>query len=136
MVLNNKTRCAGRLALMAGALALVSIVLLLHFSGAAPGSFIGSRVHNPNHYSITFTMMNCSDEAVFHLEEGDVIEVDYQMDKGKMSMSIGMENEGAIYSGNFVDQGRFTLTAHKTGAYIIHVDAHKAAGYLNIKLKE
>ncbi len=133
--MNNKHR-AGWLIAVAGVLVLIGIALLLHLVVFNQGSFTGSRVNNPNSYSIEFTMMNCQDETIFHLEEGDVIEVDYQISKGKLSLSIGKENEAAIYSGNFVDQGRFTVAADKTGAYMIRVDAHKAAGYLNIKKNE
>jgi len=95
-------------------------------------TFDGSRVKNPDSYTIEFTRMNMVDEHVMILKAGDELAVDFSIEKGTVNLLIGKEDEPSIYKGNGIDEGSFVITVPADGAYHISVEAKGGAGYVHI----
>lgn len=94
--------------------------------------FEGSRVKNEDCYTLEFEEMNQSDSHTLGLYKGDVISVEFDIDKGKVNLSIGMDGAKPIYRGNNIDFGKFKVIASEDGCYKISVDAKHASGFINI----
>lgn len=97
--------------------------------------FSGNRVKNPDCYTMEFTKMNQSDSHSFSLKEGDSISVDYEIDKGHVDLRVGESGEDALFIGNNIGEGHFTLPIPKDGNYTVEVKANHAAGEIFIYTK-
>jgi len=97
-------------------------------------AFRGSRVRNPDSYTLDFTVMNGSDEHILELKEGDMLNVSYGIAKGHVNLLIGMDGKEPVYRGNDLDEASFQLMISEEGSYRITVQARHASGSLMIKL--
>lgn len=97
--------------------------------------FTGDRIKNPDLYSIDFKFMNEEDTHVLNLKNGDKLEVDFAVTKGKVDLIIFSENSD-VYKGNDIKSGSFELIIPEDGEYNIVVNAKKASGTLSIELKK
>jgi len=94
--------------------------------------FNGSRVKNPDGYTLEFTKMNQTDSHTLALQAGDSLTVDFAIDRGRVDLTVGIPGENPIYRGNDLDSAVFDLTIPKDGAYQIAVSAKHASGFVLI----
>ncbi len=92
--------------------------------------FDGSRVRNPDAYLLTFSCMNQDDAHSMHMEKGDLLRVEYAIERGRVDVRVEMDGEEMIYRGDRVDSGSFALPAARAGDYGVSVHAENAAGRL------
>ena len=92
--------------------------------------FDGSRVRNPDAYLLTFSCMNQDDAHSMHMEKGDLLRVEYEIQRGRVDVRVETEEGEKVYCGDRVDSGSFALPAARDGEYGVSVHAENAAGRL------
>lgn len=117
-----------------GAVVLLLMGIVLFFIVDNQSVFTGSRVKNPDSYTLEFTQMNQTDSHVISLSEGDALSVDFAIDRGRADLIIGIDGEKPIYTGNDIKSGTFFLNIPVAGQYRITVRAKHAAGYVSVLL--
>ena len=97
---------------------------------AMQSRFDGSRVRNPDAYLLTFSCMNQDDAHSMHMEKGDLLRVEYEIQRGRVDVRVETEEGEKVYCGDRVDSGSFALPAARDGEYGVSVHAENAAGRL------
>lgn len=98
--------------------------------------FTGSRVKNPDAYLLDIEKMNGTDLHTLELQKGDVLQIQFETEKGELYMEIKAPDGTAIYRGNGKETTAFTVTVPKDGAYPVVVAARHAKGILHVQLQE
>ena len=98
--------------------------------------FTGSRVKNPDAYLLDIEKMNGTDLHTLELQKGDVLQIQFETEKGELHMEIKAPDGTAIYRGNGKETTAFTVTVPKDGAYPVVVAARHAKGILHVQLQE
>jgi len=111
---------------------LVIAAAVMFFINCKTPAFNGSRVKNPDCYTMEFTRMNGSDEHSLELTAVSTISVDFSIEKGHADLVIGIPGEKPVYTGNDIISGVFELEITEPGRYTAAVTARNAAGFINI----
>ena len=98
--------------------------------------FTGERTKNPDSYILDIQSMNGSDSHALNLTDGDVLQVEFETEKGSLHMEITAADGTILYVGNGENAKSFEIKISETGAYNITVKARHAKGKLNIRTKE
>ena len=98
--------------------------------------FTGSRVKNPDEYILDIEKMNGTDLHTLELREGDVLQIEFETEKGELYMEIKAPDGTAIYCGNGEETNDFTVNIPESGVYTIVVEARHAKGTIHIQLEE
>ena len=98
--------------------------------------FTGSRVKNPDAYLLDIEKMNGTDLHTLELQEGDVLQIEFETEKGELYMEIKAPDGAAVYRGNGKETTEFTVNIRESGVYTIVVEARHAKGTIHIQLKE
>lgn len=98
--------------------------------------FIGSRVKNPDAYFLDIEKMNGTDLHILELRKDDVLQIQFETEKGSLYMEIKAPDGTYIYSGNGKETKDFTVTIPESGIYTVIVEARHAKGIIHIQLKE
>lgn len=121
---------------------LIALVLLLAAGLAVYRSrqsgltgLTGSRVKNPDSYTLDVQQMNGTDSHTLELEAGGVLQVDFDIESGSMRLEIKAPDGTALYAGNGTQAPHFTLNIPESGAYSLTVEAHRFRGRLDIQAK-
>lgn len=115
------------------------IVLLLMIAGAVvltvcnqPG-FTGSRVANPDSYTLDIVRMHGTDRHTLELNAGDVLQIHFETEKGSLHLEITAPDGTVLYAGNGKEASDFTINIPKDGTYSVTVKAKHAKGILRIQ---
>ena len=118
------------------------VLLLLILTGAAiflfccnQEGFTGSRVKNPDEYLLDIEKMNGTDLHPLELREGDVLQIQFEAEKGELYMEIKAPDGTAVYRGNGKETTDFTLNIRESGIYTVVVEARRAKGTIHIQLE-
>ena len=118
------------------------VLLLLILTGAAiflfccnQEGFTGSRVKNPDEYLLDIEKMNGTDLHTLELREGDVLQIQFEAEKGELYMEIKAPDGTAVYRGNGKETTDFTLNIRESGIYTVVVEARRAKGTIHIQLE-
>ena len=118
------------------------VLLLLILTGAAiflfccnQEGFTGSRVKNPVEYLLDIEKMNGTDLHTLELREGDVLQIEFETEKGELYMEIKTPDGTAVYRGNGKETTDFTLNIRESGIYTVVVEARRAKGTIHIQLE-
>ena len=116
------------------------VLLLLILTGAAiflfccnQEGFTGSRVKNPDEYLLDIEKMNGTDLHTLELREGDVLQIQFQAEKGELYMEIKAPDGTAVYRGNGKETTDFTLNIRESGVYTVVVEARHAKGIIHVQ---
>ena len=115
---------------------LLTAVMAVVLSGCNQGEFTGSRVKNPDAYLLDIRYMNGNDVHSMNLNEGDVLQIRFETDKGELQMEIKAPDGISVYSGNGKVATDFTLNLTQGGKYTIEVEARHAKGIIHVQLQE
>ena len=96
--------------------------------------FIGSRVKNPDAYFLDIQKMNGTDLHTLELCEGDVLQIQFETEKGSLYMEIKAPDGTSLYRGNGKETTEFTVNIRKSGVYTIVVEARHAKGTIHVQL--
>ena len=114
--------------------------LLLVLSGIAvfpscsnQGSFSGSRVKNPDAYLLDIKKMNGTDLYTLELREEDVLQIQFETEKGDLYMEIKAPDGTTVYCGNGKETTLFTVNIRESGVYTIAVEARHAQGTIHLE---
>ena len=99
-------------------------------------SFTGSRVKNPDAYLLDIQRMNGTDLHTLELREGDVLQIQFETEKGSLYMEIKAPDGTSLYRGNGKETTDFTVNIRESGVYTIVVEARHAKGTIHIRLEE
>ncbi len=99
-------------------------------------SFTGSRVKNPDAYLLDIEKMNGTDLHTLALREGDILQIQFETEKGSLYMEIKAPDGTTIYRGNGKETTDFTVNIRESGVYTVTVEARRAKGTIRIQLKE
>ena len=119
------------------------VLLLLILTGAAiflfccnQEGFTGSRVKNPDEYLLDIEKMNGTDLHTLELREGDVLQIQFEAEKGELYMEIKAPDGTAVYRGNGKETTAFTVNIRESGVYTLAVEARRAKGTIHVQLEE
>ena len=96
--------------------------------------FTGSRVKNPDAYLLDIEKMNGTDLHTLELQEGDVLQIEFETEKGELYMEIKAPDGAAVYRGNGKETTEFTVNIRESGVYTIVVEARHAQGTIHVQL--
>ena len=92
---------------------IAAVILVLGITAGAAGCnaevFDGNSVKNQDNFFLRFTRMSKTDAHIIKAEAGNVISVEFEIEKGRVDIVIGAEGDEPIYFGNDVDSGRRTI---------------------------
>ena len=119
------------------------VLLLLVLAGIAvlpfcsnQGSFSGSRVKNPDAYLLDIEKMNGTDLHTLELCEGDVLQIQFETEKGDLYMEIKAPDGTAVYRGIGKETTAFTVNIRESGVYTVVVEPRRAKGTIRIQLTQ
>ena len=98
--------------------------------------FTGSRVKNPDAYLLDIEKMNGTDLHTLELSRGDVLQIQFETEKGNLYMEIKAPDGTAVYRGNGKETTDFTVNIRESGVYTIAVEAQHAKGTIHVQLEE
>ena len=98
--------------------------------------FTGSRVKNPDAYLLDIEKMNGTDLHTLELSRGDVLQIQFETEKGELYMEIKAPDGTAVYRGNGKETTDFTVNIRESGVYTVVVEARHAKGTIHIQLEE
>lgn len=98
--------------------------------------FDGSRVRNPDAYLLDIQRMNGTDLHSLTLQEGDVLRIHFETQKGELYMEIKAPDGTAVYRGNGKEATDFAVNVRESGVYTIVVEARHAKGTIHVRLGE
>ena len=98
--------------------------------------FTGSRVKNPDAYLLDIEKMNGTDLHTLELSRGDVLQIQFETEKGELYMEIKAPDGTAVYRGNGKETTDFTVNIRESGVYTVVVEARRAQGTIHVKLEE
>ena len=123
-----------------GILFVLALLMLAGVAGALfrwnQEGFTGSRVKNPDAYLLDIEKMNGTDLHTLELQKGDVLQIQFETEKGELYMEIKAPDGTTIYRGNGKETTDFTVTVPEDGAYLVVVVARHAKGILHVQLQE
>ena len=96
--------------------------------------FTGSRVKNPDAYLLDIEKMNGTDLHTLVLSQGDVLQIQFETEKGEMYMEIKAPDGTAVYRGNGKETTDFTVNIRESGVYTVVVEARHAKGTIHVQL--
>lgn len=96
--------------------------------------FTGSRVKNPDAYLLDIEKMNGTDLHTLELHEGDVLQIEFETEKGELYMEIKAPDGTAAYRGNGKETTDFTVNIRESGVYTVVVEARHAKGIIHVQL--
>ena len=96
--------------------------------------FTGSRVKNPDAYLLDIEKMNGTDLHTLELREGDVLQIQFETEKGSLYMEIKAPDGTAVYRGNGKETTDFTVNIRESGVYTVVVEARHAKGTIHVQL--
>lgn len=119
---------------------IVVAILLIAAVAAIPviynrNGFSGEQIKSSDLYSLDIQYMNGADCHTLNLTDGDVLQVEFETEKGSLNMEITAPSGKIIYDGNGKNVKLFEINIPETGAYTVTVNARHAKGKINIKLK-
>ena len=98
--------------------------------------FTGSRVKNPDAYLLDIEKMNGTDLHTLELSRGDVLQIQFETEKGNLYMEIKAPDGTAVYRGNGKETTDFTVNIRESGVYTVVVAARHAKGTIDIQREE
>lgn len=98
--------------------------------------FTGSRVKNPDAYLLDIEKMNGTDLHTLELSRGDVLQIQFETEKGELYMEIKAPDGTAIYRGNGKETTEFAVNIRESGVYTVVVEARHAKGTIDIQREE
>ena len=117
------------------------VILLLFLAGVATflfcynqEGFTGSRVKNPDAYLLDIVKMNGTDLHTLELSRGDVLQIQFETEKGELYMEIKAPDGTAVYRGNGKETTDFTVNIRESGVYTVVVEARHAKGTIHVQL--
>ena len=120
--------------------AVLIALLLLILAGVAivlfcsnQEGFTGSRVKNPDAYLLDIEKMNGTDLHTLELHEGDVLQIEFETEKGELYMEIKAPDGTAAYRGNGKETTDFTVNIRESGVYTVVVEARHAKGIIHVQ---
>lgn len=123
--------------------ALLIVLVLLLIAGVAIflfcynlEGFTGSRVKNPDAYLLDIEKMNGTDLHTLELSRGDVLQIQFETEKGELYMEIKAPDGTAVYRGNGKETTDFTVNIRESGVYTVVVEARHAKGTIDIQREE
>ena len=123
--------------------AVLIALLLLILAGVAivlfcsnQEGFTGSRVKNPDAYLLDIEKMNGTDLHTLALREGDILQIQFETEKGSLYIEIKAPDGTTIYRGNGKETTDFTVNIRESGVYTVTVEARRVKGTIHIQLKE
>ena len=96
--------------------------------------FTGSRVKNPDAYLLDIEKMNGTDLHTLELSRGDVLQTQFETEKGNLYMEIKAPDGTAVYRGNGKETTDFTVNIRESGVYTVVVEARHAKGTIHVQL--
>ena len=90
--------------------------------------FEGSRVKNPDSYTLDIKRMNGTDLHTLDLQAGNSLRIQLETLKGSLSMEIKASDGTTIDQGNGKEATDFTVNITEDGVYTIAVCARHAKG--------
>ena len=113
-------------------LKLLAILLMLTLLTGCAGS-VFNQVKSGDNYSISADRLNTTLTTDYELNAGDAVRVSMTVRSGEFRVSIGSDGK-ALYEGNGVGLGDFTVNIPENGIYMIEVRGRNGSGNLSFSV--
>ena len=80
--------------------------------------------------------MNGTDLHTLELQKDDVLQIQFETEKGTLYMEIKAPDGTSVYRGNGEEITDFTVNIPESGVYTVVVEARRAKGTIHIERKE
>lgn len=114
---------------------LITVCLSVLLSACGQKGFDGTRVANPDSYRLDIEQMTGTDTHTMELDAGDVLDIRFKTEHGKLSMEIKAPDGTPVYTGNGEEATDFTVNISDRGVYSVFVEAHNAKGRISVQRK-
>ena len=98
--------------------------------------FTGSRVKNPDAYLLDIEKMNGTDLHTLEVREGDILQIQFETEKGDLYIEIKAPDGSTIYRGNGKETTDFTVNIRESGVYTVVVEARHAKGIIHVQFEK
>lgn len=78
--------------------------------------------------------MNGTDLHTLKLQEGDVLQIRFETEKGSLYMEIKAPDGTSVYRGNGKEATDFTVNITASGVYTVALEARHAKGTVHVQL--
>ncbi len=112
---------------------LLVLGLSVFLSACDADCFDGSREAGLNFYRLNIERMTGTDTHTMQLKAGDMLEVCFKTEYGKLRMDIKASDGTLIYTGSGENTTDFTVNISRSGEYSVCVQAHNAKGNISIQ---
>lgn len=112
-------------------LSVIGVVLFLFYYNQE--GFTGSRIKNPDSYTLEIERMNGTDLHTLDLQNGDVLQIQFETMRGSLYMEIKAPDGTTVYCGDGKETTEFTVNIRESGVYTIVVSARHAKGRIHIQ---
>lgn len=94
-------------------------------------TFNGNSIKNESEYTLDFDVLNGQDFHSLNLNEEDVLDVNANIDSGKVKVEIKEVSGESIYRSSEITTSNFKVVIPTTGAYEIKVEGKNAKGKIS-----
>lgn len=111
-------------------------VLVMGYSAYSFFSSDYEIIEDESGFTIEADRLNSSIEKEYTLKKGDTLWVKHESDGGEWDISIGIENEEPVFSGNTYNSFEdFSVTIQEDGNYVIKCSGKRAQGKITFDIK-
>ena len=110
--------------------------LITFFAIYNRSGFSGGRAAAPDFYRLDAKYVTGTDRHTLELESGDVLQIQFETEKGSMTLEIKAPDGTMLYTGSGKSTPRFTVNISESGAYSVTVRARRAEGTICIEQKQ
>ena len=115
---------------------LIVSALFVLLTACGQKKFDGTRVATADSYLVDIEQMNGTDTHTLKLDAGDVLDIRFETERGKLHLEIKAPDGTLIYTGNGEEATDFTVNISDSGEYSVRVKAKDARGKIYIQRKE
>ena len=120
--------------LTAAALLLTAIIgVFLYFY--CRENFVGVCEKDTDMYLMDIASMTGTDSHTLSLNSGDVLDIQFEAQRGSLHMAITSPDGSVLYEGSGTEATDFTVNIAQSGDYTVNVEARRAEGIIYIHRK-
>lgn len=113
-----------------------AVIVVLWMQNHGRTNFSAAKVEDA--YQVNFTWWTGADEHALLLQEGDVLQVEWTLERGMIGIVVAKLNQKPIYAANDVSakntpEASFTVTVPEAGEYTIAVSGKNATAAVSAK---
>lgn len=117
-------------------LLLTAVIVIFWMQNSGRTNFSSEKIEDS--YQADFTWWTGADQHTLLLEKGDVLQVDWNLERGRMGIEVGKPNQKPIYTADDVSakdtpEASFTVMVPQAGEFTVSVFGKNASAEVSVK---